>query len=305
MAGPQMGDPAALMTTLESLAELLPDIVHNILNLYSRAWTFTDEKIPPISYSHSTIRFTKLLVAIRREHGQLNKAILDHIVLNEPHREIDVTETKPFMSTSELSSLLLRAYPISTDASMPLSERTYILAAIASVLSDLGHHRKKAVVMKELMFALLPALVQARKDGAAEMGVHPAASLASLNVASSNGLSAERSTPSIDDSEQAMRHFLTLVCRSFGIVSLNESHRVDKSGGKQAIESSVQRTTASQLRAIQQASMQYVGPLDLKIDILRACISICEALPNLSGALQYSADLLKNSRQWHCTWTRE
>ena len=199
------------------------------------------------------------------------------------------------MSASELSSLLLRSYPPSTDDSIPLSERTYILAAIASVLSELGYHRKKAVIMKELLFGLVPALVQARKDGAAEMGVHPAASLASLNVASGNSLSAEKSALSGDDSEQAMRQFLRLVCKSFGLVPFDGEHHESRTDDAREIDNTAQKTVDSQLRALYQASMQHNGSLDLKIDILRTCISICEALPSLSGALQFSADLLKTA----------
>ena len=275
------------------MTELLPDIVNNILNLYSRAWTFTDDKIPPLSYSHSAIRLTKLLTAIRQESGYLNHNVLRRLVLDRPSQQSTITEIRPFMSASELSNLLFRAYPIPSENSMPLSERTNILAAIASVLSELGYHRKKAVVMKELLSALLPALVQARKDGAAEMGVHPAASLSSLHVNTGDGFFVEQSGPRDDDTEQEMGHFLILVCSSFGLVSQDRAQATCEIDRSQGTKTSAQETATSIANALQQASMSHVGSQDLKIDILRSCISICEALPNLAGALKYSAQLLK------------
>ena len=295
MSIPQTGDPATRLAVLQSLAETLPSLVNSILNLYSRAWTFTEEKIPPLSYSHSTIRFAKLLAAVRRENGNLNENVLRSVTLNRPSRLSTATEIKAFMSASELSSLLFRAYPTpSSENSMPLSERTNVLAAIASVLSELGYHRKKAVVFKEILSTLLPALVQARKDGAAEMGVHPAASLASLNAATGNGF-ADQSGSKEDDAEQAMRHFLSLVCQSFGLVSRDLAQAASQTNSNTGVEAGAQKTATSIALAIQQASMTYVGNQDLKIDILRSCISICEALPNLTGALHYSAELLRTA----------
>ena len=293
----QAGDPAARLATLQSLKDLLPDLASNILNLYARAWTFTEDKIPPLSFSHSAIRLAKLLTAVRKEHGHLNDNVLKSIVLSRPFHSQNLApdDFKPFVSTSELSSLLLRAHPTqSSKDSMPISDRTNILAAIASVLSELGYHRKKAVVLKELLSALLPALVQARKDGAAEMGVHPAASLASLNAATGNGLS-EQLGAKEDDVEQSMRHFLSLVCQSFGILPRVQVHDTSQGNGIELAESSARNTAVSIALAIQQASTNQIGSQDLKIDILRSCINICEALPNLAGALQYSAELLRTA----------
>ena len=275
------------------MTELLPDLVNNILNLYSRAWTFTDDKIPTLSYSHSAIRLVKLLTAICHENGHLNENVLSRLVLNRPSQHPTTIQIKPFMSPSEITSLLFRAYPIPSGNTMPLSERTNILAAIASVLSELGYHRKRAIIMKELLSVLLPALVQARKDGAAEMGVHPAASLASLNVATSNGVLADHFDRSEDDPEQAMRHFLTIVCRSFGVATQSQLQATSNTDTDQGTRDSAQMTAFSIAFAIQQASMHHMGSQDLKVDVLRVCISICEALPNLAGALQYSAQLLK------------
>ena len=184
---------------------------------------------------------------------------------------------------------------------MSIVEHTAILAAIASVLSQLGYDRKKALVLKELISGLLPALVQARKDGAAEMGVHPAANLANLN-ATVRAIPLESAGLAPDDSEQGMRHLLSLVCYAYGIklaVSTRKRNPVKHTTSTRAPLESPSTANSTQLndavvaRIIEQASAKSYGSQDLKIDILRSCINLCEALPDLSGALRYSAELLR------------
>ena len=184
---------------------------------------------------------------------------------------------------------------------MSIAEHIAILAAIASILSQLGYDRKKALVLKDLMSGLLPALVQARKDGAVEMGVHPAASLANLN-ATVRAIPLESAGVAPDDSEKGMRHLLSLVCSAYGIKPAASTRDHDllgtptRTGDPQepsSMANDTQFNNAVVARAIEQASAKSYGSQDLKIDILRSCINLCEALPDLSGALRYSAELLR------------
>lgn len=204
----------------------------------------------------------------------------------------------PSVSTKlEIATLAFRAYPSPLpDSSLSPADHTTILAGIASILSELGYHRKKAIILRELMSTLLPALVQARKDGAAEMGVHPAASLASLN-ASVRATPSQISSSGSEDSEPGMRHFLSLVCQAYGILPLEPMSSINHKGQDQQSETAISKQAkandASVARAIQQASNNVSGSRELKIDVLRSCINVCEALPDLGGALQYSAALLR------------
>ena len=302
LTGRKSLDPADRAANLRTLTGLLPDLTNNILNLYSRAWTFTDDKIPPLAFSYSAIRFAKLLSAIHLSSGTLDDVLLRHLVLNaETLRDEASPETPAFSSRGELANLLFRAYPRPiSESSLSIADHTAILAGIASVLSELGYHRKKALVLKELMSGLLPALVQARKDGAAEMGVHPAASLTSLN-ARARAIPLENAGIAPNDSEQGMRHLLALVCRSYGIKSSKTIGDYGLKGApaqKDSVQNSSTPTNVPSIeavvaRALERASEKSSGSQDLKIDILRSCINICEALPDLSGALRYSADLLR------------
>lgn len=268
------------------------------MNLYSRAWTFTDDKLPPLAFSHSAIRFAKLLSVIHLSAGKLDDSVLRHLVLNTKLSKTESEEPDgPTISTKlEIATLAFRAYPSPLpDSSLSTADHTMILAGIASVLSELSYHRKKAIILKEIMSTLLPALVQARKDGAAEMGVHPAASLASLNAS-------VRATPSQisrnvnDDSEQGMRHFLSLVCQAYGILPLVPSGSINHKGQDKQSETTISnqaKADTSIARALHQASINASGYRELKIEVLRSCINVCEALPDLGGALQYSAELLR------------
>ena len=220
IGGRKSVDPENRAASLQSLVNLLPDLTNNILNLYSRAWTFTDDKLPPLAFSQSAIRFAKLLSIVHLSAGRLDDNILRHIVLNTKlsKTELEGLDATNISTKPELAALAFRAYPSPLpDSSLPIADHTTILAGIASVLAELGYHRKKAIILKELMSTLLPALVQARKDGAAEMGVHPAASLASLN-ASVRAAPLQNSSKDSSDSEQGMRHFLSLVCQSYGMM---------------------------------------------------------------------------------------
>lgn len=214
-----------------------------------------------------------------------------------PKTEIDGSNAANLSKKPELAALAFRAYPSPLpDASLSIADHTMILAGIASVLSELNYHRKKAIILKEIMSTLLPALVQARKDGAAEMGVHPAASLASLN-ASIKATPSQISSSARDDSEQGMRRFLSLTCQAYGMLPLEPIGSIKHEGQDEqlAMPNSKQNEAneVTIVRAIQQASMNASGSQELKLEILRSCISVCEALPDLGGILQYSAELLR------------
>ena len=282
--------------TLQSLVEILPDVINSMLDLYARSYSYTEDKIPFMSYSHSSVRYAKLMVALNNSHGHLNQDILRHVVVgrllpSKARAEVNSTWSQ---SKPDIVSLMMRGYPDSKDFSMPASERIAILAAIAGLLAQLECHRKQAFVFKDILSALLPALVQARKDGAAEMGVHPAASLASLNSAFSHTW-ARTSLLGSSDVDSGMQAFLAVICQTFGVVLPQpdeEGQRTVNGVLKEKEEMVLGRTVAT---ALQHAISSAHGPQDLKIDVLRLCINICEALPDLAGALHYSAILLRTA----------
>ncbi|KAL8932073.1 MAG: hypothetical protein Q9216_006974, partial [Gyalolechia sp. 2 TL-2023] len=268
--------------------------------------SYTDPKNKSTSSSHDFVlkafsdMLPDLVTAIQNLYS------LKQIVLDIPseHDRAQSIEVTTFPSKAEITTFLFRSFPSpGTDDSLTVADRTRILAGIALNLAELGYHRKKAYVLQELLEGLLPALVDARKRGAAEMGVHPAASLASLDAALIGAWNTSSQAAHSED-ELGIHRFLEMVCSAYEI-DINESSqavsedRVASGDTSEAIQTATvalfDSTEAIARRTIQQAYGRHFGSLELKCDILRLCIHICEALPHLEGILRFSAELLRTS----------
>ncbi|KAI9799449.1 MAG: hypothetical protein M1825_004549 [Sarcosagium campestre] len=191
------------LTSLHNLATLLPDLCNMILHLYTRAGNSlaaTSEALPQLAYSQCALRCSKLLAAMHLCGGTLNDEALRNIVRGAPivRRSSGRPSRLPTSAgKTEIAAMVLGALPpfpsshssfrpqshsISEVEQLSTVDRCVVLAGVAAVLSDLSLHRKKAMVLRELVRTLIPGLVQARKLGAAEVGIHPAAGLAALNA---------------------------------------------------------------------------------------------------------------------------
>ncbi|KAH8821473.1 TRAPP II complex [Xylogone sp. PMI_703] len=279
---------------LQNLNALLPELTDRILNLYARAANNTGESLPQFPFSEIVIRLSKLLSTVHSCGGKLNDAALQHLVLGTPFPEMPNLEPPRLNinpKRTEILTMLLRAYPAAAPHDrLPVVDRVTILSGIASVLSSLGYNRKKAMIIRELVYVLIPALVQARKIGAAEMGVHPAAGLAALGLMNSNTNGAAALELSEGDVETGMDDFLGLLGQIYGSISISTSSAEDKheepfSDSDEAIISRILRT----------ATIRSFGNQALKMDTLRACINLSEALPDFRGVLKFTADLLRTA----------
>ncbi|MCJ1401374.1 hypothetical protein MMC11_004586 [Xylographa trunciseda] len=295
------------LVSLQNLCNLLPDLANNILHLYVRAATFTADQLPQISYSESAIRFAKLLTIIENAHGSLDDQGLQLVVLNVDTNKRPTTipsHLASFPTKAEVAGVLLKALPSSaTESSLDMNDRVNILAGIASVLAKLGYHRKKAFIMRELVIILLPALIQSRKDSAAELGVHPAASLSSHELIGNVKEFEEASRPQ-QGSVVGIQSFLSLMCEVYGVVfsakaeKLLHTHVSAETHHKDPDGNSIMRLDSLDLIVgciIEDASTRSFGDSSLKVDVLRLCINICEALPDIPGILRFSSDLLKTA----------
>ncbi|MCJ1395781.1 hypothetical protein MMC18_008667 [Xylographa bjoerkii] len=295
------------LVSLQNLCNLLPDLVNNILHLYVRAATFTADQLPQISYSESAIRFAKLLTIIENAHGSLDDQGLQLVVLN-----VD-TNTKPttipshlasFPTKAEVAEVLMKALPSSAmESSLDVNDRVNILAGIASVLANLGYHRKKAFIMRELVIILLPALVQSRKDSAAELGVHPAASLSAYEL-TGTAKGYDEAFGQQQGPIFGIQSFLSLMCEVYGAVMSAQAEMLMRSRAstdtdhKEQIDTSTMKPDNLESvvgRIIEDVSTRSFGDSSLKVDVLRLCINVCEALPDLPGVLRFSSDLLKTA----------
>ncbi|KAI9813759.1 MAG: hypothetical protein M1827_003549 [Pycnora praestabilis] len=298
------------LISLQNLTNLLSDLLNTILNLYTRAANFIGEALPQIAFSESVIRFSKLLAIVHLNGGKLDDYVLQYVVQNVPIPTIPRLDSPRFTilpKRTEIISVLFRAFPVPSPNTTPsVIDHTIILAGIASVLSSLGFHRKKALVMKELVSYLIPGLVQARKVGAAEMGVHPAAGLAALNAASGNSAGAGALDLGHGDVESGIGELLAVLGRVYGVVGTKPVSAEAAMTGLGAPENDVEDHSPSRkardesneaiiVRIVENSTIRCFGSRNLKMDVLRSCINFCEALPDFQGVLRFTSELLQTA----------
>lgn len=275
------------LVSLQNLTVLLPELVDRILNLYTRAANNTGESLPQFPFSESVLRLSKLLSSVHLAGGVIDDSVLQLIVLGVPFTKppnLGPPRLNIRPSRTEIVTCLLRALPVSpSPESLSVVDRIVVYSGIASVLGSLGFNRKKAMIIRELVAILIPGLVQARLKGAAEMGVHPAAGLAALSSANSvNG--AGTLDLGEGDVETGVDIFLGLLSEIYGVVT-----------SKQGIEQDNYSDEATISKIIDNASLRAFGGANLKMDVLRSCINLSEALPDFHGVLRFTADLLRTA----------
>ncbi|KAI1214836.1 Trs120-domain-containing protein, partial [Annulohypoxylon truncatum] len=275
---------------LWNLQTILPDLLERIVGLYSR---ISGEQLPPLPLSESIIRFCTLLTGIHLCDGKLDKEFLDGIVLGKlPMKSLTtsprLTITPP---RAQITTLLFKAFPSSAPELLTTVDRAIILSGIASVLGSLGFHRKKAMVVRELVSVLIGGLVEARTRGAAEVGIHPAAGLVALNAMNGHGNGALALELGEGDIEHGIDAFLGLLCRTYGVVNFD-----DAVCGPSDESRRISDTDEKVISRIQnQSTTRQFGMSNVKLNILRACINFSEALPDFNGVLKFSSDLLRTA----------
>ncbi|EFE36581.1 hypercellular protein HypA [Trichophyton benhamiae CBS 112371] len=287
-------EPEARSLALQNLASIIPDISNYILSLYNRAINITDEPLPQLVFSETVIRLAKLLTTMQVRDGSLDTDGLQHVVLNKPLERISLPDQQRKPNTfrkTEITSFLFRALPSSISSDVPVTDAVQIFIGVAAVLSPLGMERKQAFVLKELFSILIPGLVQARKIGAAEIGIHPAAGLSALSNASFD-INALDIGPA--NMESGLRSVLSLIGGVYGAKltngRINSEWKYDGHGfDYDSIEAIIERT-------FQNSALDTYGDLALKIEILKSCINFCEALPDFSGVLKFTVALLQAAK---------
>ncbi|KAM0285179.1 hypothetical protein ACHAQH_001608 [Verticillium albo-atrum] len=264
----------------------LPDLLERIIGLYSRIST---EHLPPLPAAEVVIRFCKLLSALHFAEGKLGDRAFEIMVYGKlPEKPLTTSPRLTITPTrQQIVSQLFRAFPSSASELLTVIDRATILAGIASVLGPLGHQRKKAMVLRELVSVLIGGLVEARTRGAADVGIHPAAGLVALNAAHGQNNGAMALELGEGDVEQGVDAFLGMLCKSYGVVGY-EMHKPvaeTEDGGQDAALARIQG----------QAAARFFGFPGIKLNILRACINFSEALPDFNGVLKYSSDLLRSA----------
>lgn len=268
------------MTSLQQLNTHLPEILDKILNIYSMASKKLGQAMPQIPYSESVVRFSKLLTAIHLNGGYINDDVLKLAVLGVPLQvtpNVSIPRVYIRPTRSEIVAILFQAFPSASSESLPTVDMTTILSTIASILTSLGYRRKRALVIRELVSHLIQGLVRARMEGTIETEIP--------NPSNENGDGKSILNLNTNDVEFGIDSLLGSLGQSYGIVS---SSIVTSPDG--IIDDS---NEAIALRILQNASIRAFGNYRLKIDVLRSCINISEALPDCHCLLRFTVDLLR------------
>ncbi|THX34415.1 hypercellular protein-like protein HypA [Aureobasidium pullulans] len=281
-------EPAAAKQAASRASRLLPDLVPMIISIYERTNTLAGEPMSPVAYSETVLRMSKLLAFLQNAGGELDSNVLQKIASTSSRSLYQPKVNAGFSGgilKHAIADMALRAYP-PPSAGVPLADTIAIQSGIVSILSMLGLERKKAVIVKEMITLLVPALVQARKVGAAEMGIHPAAS---LSAAFGPGIP----SAATNDEQVGLGNLLRDLHATYGARDRNHldlTKGASDAGQENAVDVLINATIAL---TTQSAGTKSFGSINLKIDILRACIDFCEALPDLPGVVHFSALLLR------------
>ncbi|KAI2621650.1 Trs120-domain-containing protein [Hypoxylon sp. NC1633] len=275
---------------LRSLQSILPELLERIIGLYSR---LSGEQLPPLPLSESIIRFCSLLTALHLSEGKLDKKSLDTIILSDsPTKTLTTSPRLTITPTrAQIATMLFKAFPSSAPELLTTVDRAVILSGIAAILGSLGFHRKKAMVVRELVSVSIGGLVEARTRGAAEVGIHPAAGLVALNTTNGHGNGAGALELGEGDIEHGIDAFLGLLCKIYGVVGFDDA--VLDPSGKLPQASDTDSSVISRIQS--QSSARQFGITNVKLNILRACINFSEALPDFNGVLKFSSDLLRTA----------
>ncbi|THZ13975.1 hypercellular protein-like protein HypA [Aureobasidium pullulans] len=281
-------EPAAAKQAASRASRLLPDLVPMIISIYERTNTLAGEPMSPVAYSETVLRMSKLLAFLQNAGGELDSNVLQKIASTSSRSLYQPKVNAGFsggISKHAIADMALRAYP-PPSAGVPLADTIAIQSGIVSILSMLGLERKKAVIVKEMITLLVPALVQARKVGAAEMGIHPAASLSAV-------FGPGIPSAATNDEQVGLGNLLRDLHATYGARDRNHldlTKGASDAGQENAVDVLINATIAL---TTQSAGTKSFGSINLKIDILRACIDFCEALPDLPGVVHFSALLLR------------
>lgn len=250
------------------LSVVVPGLARKILTLLRSPEGSLE--LPFLVFAEASVRIAKLLAALNATNGELTHEKLRAFVIVEKEADSSrgtrlagsfIDGSKPFSKTA-IAEVLTQALPFGGDA-LATSDHIRLLAGVASAYSMIGFDRKKAMTIKEAVTKLTGALMQARKLGAAEMGIHPAASLST---------------------DTGVDTLLAIAAESNGLTNLMTD--VSSIYGASLFPSS--RTDAPIF-----ADTKTFGNPTIKFDILKALSGFCEAAPDPHGVLVMTAALLR------------
>lgn len=274
VALPSQTTTDAELSPIQKWSKYSPVIAQAILNVYTEIAANIESTLPPTILTESRIRVINLLIFASNE---VNTSLSPNIELFLLHKE----HPPPLVSSSigtNIPSLLLAALPKQSDIYVKPDELAATIACVGC-LSALGSLRRHAFILRGLLPRLAQTLVKARKIGASEAGLHPESALSAIQTSSnSDGL-----PPPV-----RLRPLLDATITAY---DLSGPALVDDHNGATITNDQL----AANLKSWCEHNVD--GDVNLKAEILLACIDVCDALPDLEGRLRFTSMLLRLSVQ--------
>ena len=278
----QTGRPSSITARISAIAQradvsklkpfdrwfqLAPFVANLALELYQSA---KSRDIPQVIITESQMRLINMLIFC-----QASKGVQEHLDPFIRDQRLPPAPTSPKVARGPDESLanMLVDLTASVETSSSVVDVVEILSAAISSLASLGSTRKHGFLLRSLLLKLAPAMIKARKLGASEAGIHPAAAL-----------SATTSSSAVRESGAAggIQHLLEAAAAASGI-------SITASSGSGSIDISTRLAAKLQAWVDQHLS----GDFALKLEIVQLCISVCDALPDMQASLTFTSELLK------------
>ena len=258
------------------MGQFLPVMTEKILDLYATASDLNLDLPTQELLIKAVIRQVNLLIELQQGHGEMSQAVLDSLVEGKRIKSEGTDATILIASRirkTDLAQLLIDAQQRSWSSSF-IDKYLNVLAAVITSLSRLGLKRRHVFYVKDLLQRLVPTLIEARKIGASEMGVHPATGIPQPH---------DRSRDSTLDLTQGTRALFSLVTQTAGVSATvpDEDNSID------GIRQRLQRWCKDSAS----------GDQSIRVEMLKLCVSVCDALPDIPASLHFTSQLLRNARR--------
>jgi len=258
----------AANASLIRLGSCVHEVSSTIISYVDKAGIIAGEYLLQRSFSELVLRLSLLQVFVQNN----NESAYSPEEIFSPGKLDSLKRTSkdmPGLSNSSISQFVYRAFPETLYSDDSITDISLILINIISVLSLIKMDRKKAMIIKEYISLIIPSLQRARMLGAAEVGVHPLDNLMFVRQSS-----IEDQSPKINKIIGPMRNVYLPI--------------ENKPGDIDSFESMLDKVVRS-------ASLDHIGNLNLKLDVLRKSISFCESIPDLEGVAMNAALLLRTA----------
>ncbi|KAK3626595.1 hypothetical protein LTR56_000441 [Elasticomyces elasticus] len=254
---------AARQASVRRLSTSLPDLLKQILTLYESGEGTLE--LPALVLAEVKIRFANLMAILYQSNNELNGQTLAAIAtdsLAEIEKNMKLAGSGPVGSLSKpaIADILSEAQQTQLE-DLTASDRIAILTGAHNVYAMLGMDRKKASALKDIMALLTAEMNQARKLGAAEAGIHPAAT-----SSTDSGADAIKFPAAENDGVKGM---VDVIARVYGI----------------NLMSARQITTSESFP---------FGAEALQSQLTKMIASLCEASPDPKGVMDAITTLLKS-----------